>query len=136
MVINHPSIYPIVIDRYSLSCQSSPSIYLYHPIGRALFFAAKFVFKKHNLIEKFKLDATRLHQFLDKVDQGYHGHNPYHNNIHAADVVMNCHWMIIKGGLIKYIFVILSYPYCIYIYCCMICSSPIPNLSNPPLLSS
>ena len=68
--------------------------------GRPQFFAGKFVFKKHNLIEKFHLDSRKLQAFMDRIDEGYHD-NPYHNNIHATDVVMSAHWLIVKGGLIK-----------------------------------
>ena len=70
-------------------------------LGRPLLFISKYLFKKHNLIEKFGLDMGKLSNYLDRIDYGYQPENPYHNNIHAADVVLNCHWLIVKGGLIK-----------------------------------
>eukprot|EP01065_Artemidia_motanka_P041352 TRINITY_DN5352_c0_g1_i5.p1 TRINITY_DN5352_c0_g1~~TRINITY_DN5352_c0_g1_i5.p1 ORF type:complete len:803 (+),score=119.94 TRINITY_DN5352_c0_g1_i5:1028-3436(+) len=41
----------------------------------------------------------RLVQFLMRIQQGYHADNPYHNDIHAADVLQTLHWMLNTSGI-------------------------------------
>jgi len=45
------------------------------------------LFRHFNLIEQFNIDEAKLKNFLNSIEAGYHSHNPYHNNTHAADVV-------------------------------------------------
>jgi len=40
-----------------------------------------------SLVCSLKLNAMRLARFLQSIEAGYHPANPYHNAIHAADVV-------------------------------------------------
>jgi hypothetical protein len=38
--------------------------------------------------------------FLSRVEEGYCRHkNPYHNNLHAADVAQTVHYMLCQTGL-------------------------------------
>jgi hypothetical protein len=45
------------------------------------------LFRHFSLIEHFNIDVKQLKRFLQCIESGYHSHNPYHNNTHAADVV-------------------------------------------------
>merc|ERR1712007_329892 len=47
---------------------------------------------KRGLLEKFHCFPKQTHAFLAKVEDMYmEGNNPYHNNIHGADVVQGVH---------------------------------------------
>ena len=45
-----------------------------------------------------ELDPLRLARFLRRVEEGYND-NPYHNRVHAADVVQSMHMLMTVGGL-------------------------------------
>ena len=45
-----------------------------------------------------ELDPLRLARFLRRVEEGYNN-NPYHNRVHAADVVQSMHMLMTVGGL-------------------------------------
>ncbi|CUI14520.1 cAMP-specific phosphodiesterase, putative [Bodo saltans] len=55
---------------------------------------------RHGLMQKFKIDERILLNWLTVVEAGYHG-NPYHNSMHAADVLHITHYILSKGGLAK-----------------------------------
>uniref|UniRef100_K1R860 Phosphodiesterase n=1 Tax=Magallana gigas TaxID=29159 RepID=K1R860_MAGGI len=59
--------------------------------GRSLTHVAIHLFKKYNLISAFKLDFIQLMQTFTLIENGYHGSNPYHNSVHAADVTQAMH---------------------------------------------
>jgi len=52
------------------------------------------------LPDEFKIDPRAICQFLRKVEKEYSPRkvNPYHNNIHAADVAQSTHALIQMGG--------------------------------------
>lgn len=39
----------------------------------------------------FKYNLTIFTLFLALIENGYHGSNPYHNSVHAADVTQAMH---------------------------------------------
>mmetsp|Transcript_15692 Transcript_15692/g.33157 ORF Transcript_15692/g.33157 Transcript_15692/m.33157 type:complete len:730 (+) Transcript_15692:122-2311(+) len=43
---------------------------------------------------ELKIDPDTVCNFLRQVEQGYHFENPYHNNIHAADVTQTLHCLL------------------------------------------
>lgn len=46
-----------------------------------------------------------MENFLSRIEEGYSRHkNPYHNNLHGADVAQTVHYMLCQTGLmvIKY----------------------------------
>ncbi len=48
---------------------------------------------------QFDLDEHRLARFLIRAEEGY-PNNPYHNRMHAADVLRSTHVLATRGGLI------------------------------------
>jgi 3',5'-cyclic-nucleotide phosphodiesterase len=69
--------------------------------GQTLFITSYTLFVKYDLLSKFNLNEQVLINFLRKVESGYHD-VPYHNAMHAADVLQSMHYIITKGGLSQY----------------------------------
>ncbi|XP_021076662.1 cAMP-specific 3',5'-cyclic phosphodiesterase 7B isoform X1 [Mus pahari] len=61
------------------------------------------LFNSHGLIHHFKLDMVTLHRFLVMVQEDYHGHNPYHNAVHAADVTQAMHCYLKEPKLASFL---------------------------------
>lgn len=58
---------------------------------------------RYGMIHKFKVPPAVLEQFLAKVEDGYQRYrNPYHNNLHAADVCQTVHYMLCQTGLMNW----------------------------------
>ncbi|KAJ3338859.1 hypothetical protein HDU93_008994 [Gonapodya sp. JEL0774] len=55
------------------------------------------VFLKHDLFAAFDIPIAKFALFLDRVERGY-GENPYHNHLHAADVLHNCDFIASKAS--------------------------------------
>lgn len=70
------------------------------PRGGSLLVTGFALMFRHGLMQKFKIDERILLNWLSVVESGYHG-NPYHNSMHAADVLHITHYILSKGGLIK-----------------------------------
>ncbi|XP_057678437.1 cAMP-specific 3',5'-cyclic phosphodiesterase 7B-like isoform X2 [Corythoichthys intestinalis] len=45
------------------------------------------LFNLYGLVQHFQLDMVKLHRFFSMVQSDYHSQNPYHNAMHAADVI-------------------------------------------------
>ncbi|XP_055298808.1 dual specificity calcium/calmodulin-dependent 3',5'-cyclic nucleotide phosphodiesterase 1-like isoform X1 [Sitodiplosis mosellana] len=59
---------------------------------------------RYGIIHKFKVSPTVLEQFLVKIEEGYCRYqNPYHNNLHAADVAQTIHYMLCQTGVMHYL---------------------------------
>ncbi|XP_017886522.1 calcium/calmodulin-dependent 3',5'-cyclic nucleotide phosphodiesterase 1A-like isoform X2 [Ceratina calcarata] len=59
---------------------------------------------RYGMIHKFKVPATVLECFLGRVEEGYCRHrNPYHNNLHAADVAQTMHYILCQTGLMNWL---------------------------------
>lgn len=59
---------------------------------------------RYGIIHKFKVAPTILEQFLVKIEEGYCRYqNPYHNNLHAADVAQTIHYMLCQTGIMHYL---------------------------------
>ena len=68
--------------------------------GRPLSLLSFALLKRSEVVDKFQLDEHKLVKFLMRVEDGYPS-NPYHNCIHAADVLQSLHVLVRHGGLIK-----------------------------------
>ncbi|KAG8224612.1 hypothetical protein J437_LFUL005780 [Ladona fulva] len=59
---------------------------------------------RYGMIHKFKVPPSTLEAFLNKIEEGYCRYgNPYHNNIHAADVAQTVHYMLSQTGLMNWL---------------------------------
>ncbi|KAL7989918.1 hypothetical protein Chor_012584 [Crotalus horridus] len=56
---------------------------------------------RHNLNSRFKIPTSYLMTFLDALEAGYGKYkNPYHNQIHAADVTQTVHCFLLRTGMV------------------------------------
>ncbi|XP_025738848.1 dual specificity calcium/calmodulin-dependent 3',5'-cyclic nucleotide phosphodiesterase 1B isoform X2 [Callorhinus ursinus] len=56
---------------------------------------------RHNLISRFKIPTVFLMTFLEALETGYGKYkNPYHNQIHAADVTQTVHCFLLRTGMV------------------------------------
>lgn len=78
-------------DHYSLAKQTN---------GGSLFMTTYALLFKCGLMQKFKLEEQAVINWISVIEAGYHG-NPYHNSMHAADVLHVLHFILTKGGMIK-----------------------------------
>lgn len=59
---------------------------------------------RYGIIHKFKVPPAVLECFLGRVEEGYCKHrNPYHNNLHAADVAQTMHYILCQTGLMNWL---------------------------------
>ncbi|XP_014476914.1 PREDICTED: calcium/calmodulin-dependent 3',5'-cyclic nucleotide phosphodiesterase 1A-like isoform X2 [Dinoponera quadriceps] len=59
---------------------------------------------RYGMIHKFKVPPAVLECFLGRVEEGYCRHrNPYHNNLHAADVAQTMHHILCQTGLMHWL---------------------------------
>ncbi|XP_047515240.1 calcium/calmodulin-dependent 3',5'-cyclic nucleotide phosphodiesterase 1 [Pieris napi] len=59
---------------------------------------------RYGMIHKFKVQPPTLENFLSRIEEGYcKFHNPYHNNLHAADVAQTVHYMLCQTGLMNWL---------------------------------
>jgi len=67
------------------------------PNGGALFITMYGLMYKYQFMQKFNIDERVFLNFLSIVEAGYHP-NPYHNSMHAADVLHVVHYIMGPGG--------------------------------------
>ncbi|XP_047479864.1 LOW QUALITY PROTEIN: calcium/calmodulin-dependent 3',5'-cyclic nucleotide phosphodiesterase 1-like [Penaeus chinensis] len=59
---------------------------------------------RYGLLHKFKMPPATLETFLTQIEAGYCKYkNPYHNNVHAADVMQTMHYMLSQTGLMNWL---------------------------------
>uniref|UniRef100_A0A1A9V852 Phosphodiesterase n=1 Tax=Glossina austeni TaxID=7395 RepID=A0A1A9V852_GLOAU len=72
--------------------------------GQPIKYLAYDLFSRYGLIPKFKIPPATLETFLHRVEEGYCRYrNPYHNNLHAADVTQTTHHMLCQTGLMNWL---------------------------------
>jgi hypothetical protein len=52
------------------------------------------LFSLYNLFHTLSLDNTKFNNFIQAIQSGYHKENPYHNSLHAADVVQSYYYFL------------------------------------------
>ncbi|KAH9589226.1 3'5'-cyclic nucleotide phosphodiesterase [Trypanosoma melophagium] len=68
------------------------------PNGGSLFITMYALLVRYGFLSKFNMDEQVVLNWISNVEAGYHG-NPYHNSMHAADVLHVTHYILSKGGL-------------------------------------
>ncbi|NWR81866.1 PDE1B phosphodiesterase, partial [Centropus unirufus] len=59
------------------------------------------LFTRHNLHSRFKIPPVFLTTLLDALEGGYGKYrNPYHNQVHAADVTQTVHCFLLRTGVL------------------------------------
>ncbi|XP_054255045.1 dual specificity calcium/calmodulin-dependent 3',5'-cyclic nucleotide phosphodiesterase 1B [Indicator indicator] len=62
------------------------------------------LFSRHNLGSRFKIPGTFLSSLLEALEVGYGKYrNPYHNQVHAADVTQTVHCFLLRTGMVHYL---------------------------------
>ncbi|GFR43842.1 hypothetical protein Agub_g4967 [Astrephomene gubernaculifera] len=65
--------------------------------GHALSVLGFFLIQRAGLVERFHIEPLRLARLLRTVEGGYLSSNPYHNSVHAADVLRTLH-VLLRGA--------------------------------------
>ena len=75
--------------QYAKTCRGSPLKYMgYHLLNQ------------YGCCHKYKIPPSMLETLLGHLEVGYHRNgNPYHNNLHATDVLQTTHWLISQTGV-------------------------------------
>ncbi|RKP20257.1 HD-domain/PDEase-like protein, partial [Rozella allomycis CSF55] len=55
--------------------------------NRPLAFLTCYLFQQYGLIGQFKISTELFLKFIVHIEEGYHPDVPYHNSVHAADVL-------------------------------------------------
>eukprot|EP00002_Diphylleia_rotans_P035533 TRINITY_DN776_c0_g1_i10.p1 TRINITY_DN776_c0_g1~~TRINITY_DN776_c0_g1_i10.p1 ORF type:complete len:712 (+),score=181.08 TRINITY_DN776_c0_g1_i10:303-2438(+) len=67
--------------------------------SRPLYFVGMYLFKKYEFATKFKIDEQKMSNFFTAVEEGYGKKIPYHNNMHAADVLLSVNYLMTNGPI-------------------------------------
>lgn len=67
-----------------------------HPLSTLAFY----LMSETGLISQLNLNSKKLARYLCFIEDGYLD-NPYHNKVHAADVLQTLHMIVTSGGLIQ-----------------------------------
>lgn len=70
--------------------------------GRPLTCAGFRILEQHGLLEKLDFNPNKVLKYLQAVEAGYNN-NPYHNNIHATDVLLGTNYLICSSGILPHL---------------------------------
>ncbi len=59
------------------------------------------IFQQHKIFTNTTIDENAFVAFISEIRKGYVRDNPYHNDVHAADVLQLCHFILTKGGVLR-----------------------------------
>jgi hypothetical protein len=59
------------------------------------------IFKDHDLCETFNIPEAKLVRWLRRTEEGYNA-VPYHNSVHAADVLQTFNHFLMNGGMLQW----------------------------------
>jgi len=60
-----------------------------------------FLLEEHGVFDALNIDRSKMLAWLTRVDSGYDKANPYHNSLHAADVVANVAYFLRQPNFAK-----------------------------------
>ncbi|XP_055927756.1 dual specificity calcium/calmodulin-dependent 3',5'-cyclic nucleotide phosphodiesterase 1A-like isoform X3 [Argiope bruennichi] len=96
----HISIYLKGLDDYSFDVFSLNE----KANGQGLRYLAYDLLNRYGLTHKFKIASSTMENFMSQILHGYVRHkNPYHNDLHAADVTQTVHYMLCQQGLANWL---------------------------------
>eukprot|EP01105_Mastigella_eilhardi_P002305 TRINITY_DN1282_c1_g1_i1.p1 TRINITY_DN1282_c1_g1~~TRINITY_DN1282_c1_g1_i1.p1 ORF type:complete len:790 (+),score=195.96 TRINITY_DN1282_c1_g1_i1:302-2371(+) len=58
-----------------------------------------YFFVKAGLTTAYNIDITKLCRFAEAVEESYHSDNPFHNQVHAADVLQATYYLITRPSV-------------------------------------
>lgn len=68
--------------------------------GHSLFYTVLwYVTVKYDLLNKLNIKKVLFYEWVINIESGYKM-NPYHNSMHAADVLFMTHYLVVKSGII------------------------------------
>eukprot|EP00357_Protocruzia_adherens_P011262 CAMPEP_0115014074 /NCGR_PEP_ID=MMETSP0216-20121206/25826_1 /TAXON_ID=223996 /ORGANISM="Protocruzia adherens, Strain Boccale" /LENGTH=827 /DNA_ID=CAMNT_0002383673 /DNA_START=24 /DNA_END=2507 /DNA_ORIENTATION=- len=68
---------------------------------KPLYYMMNLIFQTYNLFGSLKIHTLAFSNFVLKVQRGYVAKNPYHNSIHATDVVQSIHYIIHRCDFLR-----------------------------------
>ncbi|CAF0924105.1 unnamed protein product [Rotaria sordida] len=72
--------------------------------GQCLRYVGFELMQRYNLPNKLHISITTLQNFLEQMESGYSRYrNPYHNLVHAADVLQTTYQIIYNSGLMNWL---------------------------------
>ncbi|XP_032584709.1 calcium/calmodulin-dependent 3',5'-cyclic nucleotide phosphodiesterase 1 isoform X6 [Drosophila mojavensis] len=72
--------------------------------GQVIKYVAYDLLNRYGAMHKFKISPGVLETFLNRVEEGYcRFRNPYHNNLHAVDVMHTMHYCLCNTGLMNWL---------------------------------
>ncbi|CAF3698588.1 unnamed protein product [Rotaria sp. Silwood1] len=91
----------IMVDRYTIN-EWTFDVFSVNEFtnGQSLRYVGFELMQRYNLPNKLHISINALQNFLEQMESGYSKHrNPYHNLIHAADVLQTTYQIIYNSGL-------------------------------------
>ena len=70
-----------------------------YPEASVLSIIAAPIFDRYTIFESFDLSRPVFTAFINKIAAGYLNTNPYHSQVHAADVLQTCHAILTNTNL-------------------------------------
>lgn len=64
--------------------------------GRPLYHLGLFLLQRHNLLQPFSISEEKIKIWLEMIESNYN-HYPYHNSIHAADVLAASNFLLLEN---------------------------------------
>ncbi|XP_030383379.1 calcium/calmodulin-dependent 3',5'-cyclic nucleotide phosphodiesterase 1 isoform X2 [Scaptodrosophila lebanonensis] len=72
--------------------------------GQVVKYVGYDLFNRYGILHKYKISPGVLENFLHRVEEGYcRFRNPYHNNLHAVDVMQSMHTSLCNTGLMNWL---------------------------------
>lgn len=68
-----------------------------------LFYSTLTMLYNNDFLRKLPIPASKLISFLTEVESGYNHNHPYHNNIHASDVMLSSNFFAKATGVMKHL---------------------------------
>jgi len=94
-----PEAWSFDIFEYDLACQKLPE----PGTGKSATLICYYLLEQHGVLDSLQIDRQRLLGWLTMIDDGYVRSNPYHNSLHAADVVANVDFFLRQPNLARLI---------------------------------